>query len=364
LTPGSYSIMDYGSYSNNSRTPPTYSIFERNAMGWAQIEQLKEGVPANGKLEHMLKSNTGYVIATDKTNEFFLLENRQLDDWDTYLPGHGMLVWHIDYNASVWNSNSPNNQAHQYVDIIEAGGSANNNSATTMAKYPFPGTAKVTEFTASTTPALKSWSGKAIDLPLTNITETKDGLITFDVCGGVVNLIDKPVCNYTDEVVESENPVEVTLSLTATAEDGDKIMYKYVTNADSKTVEGTYTDPITIAKSCVFEYWTDRNGELSEVTTIRFYIGEKAPVVTTYKIVYRDNASDASLTINPVSRPYDAEVEEGAEIAKYNATSSNNIYGGVYGLKFRSSKTNGRLTLDINDDYQQPVPKVVINAKS
>lgn len=364
LTPSSYSLMDYGSYSNNSRTPPTYSIYERNSMGWADLEQLKPGVPHNGSLEHMLKSNKGYVIATEKTNEFFLLENRQRNDWDAYLPGHGMLVWHIDYNTSVWNSNSPNNQEHQYVDIVEAGGTANNTSASTMAKYPFPGTAKVSELTSTTTPALKSWSGTAIDVPLTNITETSDGLITFDVCGGVVTVVDKPICNFTDDVVESEEPVAVILSLPATAEEADKIIYKYVNNDDAETVGGTYTDPIDIAKSCVFEFWTDRNGELSEVTTINFYIGEKAPIITTYSIVYRNNSSDVSLSINPSSRPYDSEVEEGAEIATYNASSSNYIYGGTYGLKFSSSKNNGSLVLDISGDYQKPVIKVVINAKS
>ncbi len=362
LTPGSYSLMDYGSYSNNSRTPPTYSIYERNAMGWAELEQLQPGVPRKGTLEHMLTSNKGYVIATDKTNEFFLLENRQLKDWDTYLPGHGMLVWHIDYNQSIWNSNSPNNQAHQYVDIIEAGGSANNTSAATMAKYPFPGTAKVTEFTSSTTPALKSWSGTAIDVPLTAITETSAGLIKFDVCGGGEQ-IDKPVCNYTADAVESENPVTVTLSLPTTAEASDKIMYKYVNNDGSEIVEGTYTSPITISKSCVMDYWTDRDGSQSEITTIKFYIGEKAPREKTYRIVYRNNSSDSNGSLNATTRLYANQVEEGQDIADYNILSSN-IYGGVYGLKFSSSKNNGTLVLDINGDYQNPVTKVVINTRA
>lgn len=363
LTPSSYTLMDYGSYSNNSRTPPTYSIYERNSMGWADLEQLKPGVPHNGSLEHMLTSNKGYVIATEKTNEFFLLENRQLNDWDTYLPGHGMLVWHIDYNESVWNSNSPNNQAHQYIDIIEAGGTANNESQSIMAQYPFPGTAKVTQLTSNTTPALKSWSGTAINVPLTNITETSDGLITFDVCGGVVTIVDKPICNYTASAVESENPVAVILSLAPTAEADDKIMYKYVNNDDSETVEGTYTSRLTISKSCTFEYWADRNGAKSEITTIKFYIGEEAPKETSFRIVYRDNSSDSNSALNVLSKPYSNEVEEGDEIAVYNA-SSKNIYGGTYGLKFSSSKSNGSLVLDISGDYQKPVTKVVINAKA
>lgn len=359
LTPSEYSIMDYGSYNNDSRTPPTYSIYERNAMGWADIEELKPGEARRVSLDHMLKSNKGYVIATDDTNEFFLLENRQKSDWDAYLPGHGMLVWHIDYDSQIWEDNEPNNSTHQYIDIVEAGGSANNTSSSTMATYPFPGTAKNTSLTSTTSPALKSWSGKAIDVPLTNIKETVGGAVTFDVCGGEV--FDAPICNYTTAVVESESPVTVTLSLPSTAKDGDEIRYVYMYNDLSDIIEGTYSAPITISKSCEFEFWTQRGDMQSDVTNIKFYIGEKAPVVTSYSIVYRENSSDSNQALTSDER-YVVECEEGADIASFNI-SSNNVYAGSYGLKFSSSKTNGNLLLDINDDWQKNVNKVVINAR-
>lgn len=360
LTPGEYSIMDYGSYNNNSRTPPTYSIYERNAMGWADIEELKPGEARKASLDHMLKSNKGYVIATDDSNEFFLLENRQKSDWDAYIPGHGMLVWHIDYDSQIWDDNEANNSTHQYIDIVEAGGSANNTSSTTMGTYPFPGTAKKTSLTSSTSPALKSWSGKAIDVPLTNIKETVGGAVTFDVCGGEV--VDAPICNYTSATVESESAVTVTLSLPSTAKEGDEIRYIYMYNDLSDIVEGAYSEPITIAKSCEFEFWTQRDEMQSAVKNIKFYIGETAPVVTSYRIVYRDNTSDSNQAFT-TDEKYVVECEEGADIASFN-TASNNIYAGSYGLKFSSSKRNGNLVLDINSDWQKNVSKVVINARA
>ncbi len=182
LTPGAYSVLDYGPYNNNGNTPPSYSIFERNAMGWMDCEVLDS--PRDLELEHIMTSNKGYIIPTGNKNEFFLLENRQQAGWDKYIPGHGMLIWHIDYKASPWMSNSVNNTAsHQYVDIEEAGGTANSTNATTMASYPFPGTKNKTAFTSSTTPALKTWAGKAIDMPITEITE-KGGVITALAAGG------------------------------------------------------------------------------------------------------------------------------------------------------------------------------------
>ena len=117
------------------------------------------------------------VIRTAKDTEFFLLENRQQEGWDTYIPGHGMLIWHVDYNESVWNRNQVNNtSSHQYVDIEEADGTQSESS---QAGDAFPGTAHKTSFTAQTNPAMKTWSNQAVNFPITNIAEN-DGLITSD----------------------------------------------------------------------------------------------------------------------------------------------------------------------------------------
>lgn len=187
LTPSAWSVLDYGLYNNQGRTPPTYSVYERNAMGWIDLKELKDAETVS--LNHIEDTNEGCIIHTEGTNgavnpnEFFLLENRQQKGWDRYLPGHGMLIWHIDYNATVFNRNTVNNTTHQYVDIEEACGTANSGSAAIMAGYAFPGTYKKTSFTSETTPALKTWANVAVDVPITNIEEDGD-VITFDVCGG------------------------------------------------------------------------------------------------------------------------------------------------------------------------------------
>lgn len=186
-TPCEWSVLDYGPYNNDGKTPPSFGAFERNAMGW--IDPMVLTGPETVILEPIHKSNTACLIQTEKENEFFLLENRQQDGWDKYLPYHGMLVWHIDFQQDVWDMNRVNNiAAHQYVDIEEANNNPNGNSDTALKGYPFPGTERVRTFTADTKPALRSWSNTAIDLPITNIQETKDGLITFDVAGGRVDV--------------------------------------------------------------------------------------------------------------------------------------------------------------------------------
>ena len=179
FTPGGWSALDYGPYNNDGCTPPLYSAFERYALGWT--EPVVIDGPINATLPPIGENVCG-IIKTSRDNEYFLFENRQQTSWDTYIPGHGMLVWHVDYNQSVWDSNTVNNSgSHQYVDIEEADGTQSEYSRDGDA---FPGTSGKTSFTSSTKPALKTWSGEAIDLPITDIAESAEGIITFKVAGG------------------------------------------------------------------------------------------------------------------------------------------------------------------------------------
>lgn len=178
FTPGAWNVMDEGPYNNDSRTPPNYSAYERYALGWLTPRQI--GDPANVRLGD-ITTNSACIITTPLENEYFLIENRQQKGWDTYIPGHGMLVWHVDYNENVWRYNTVNNrQSHQYVDIEEADGTQ---SASSRYGDSFPGTRGVTSFTDDTTPSMRTWDGNGLDKPITEITEN-NGLIEFKISGG------------------------------------------------------------------------------------------------------------------------------------------------------------------------------------
>lgn len=179
FTPGAWSALDYGPYNNDGMTPPLYGAFERYALGWMAPAEISTAL--NATLPP-ISENVAGIIRTSKSDEFFLLENRQLTGWDAYIPGHGMLVWHIDYDSYTWGNNTVNNSSyHQYVDIEEADGSQSDYSRSGDA---FPGTSNVRSFTDTTSPSMKTWSGASLGLPLTEITETSDGYITFKVKGG------------------------------------------------------------------------------------------------------------------------------------------------------------------------------------
>lgn len=183
FTPGEWSAMDTGPYNNEGRTPPLYGIFERNALGWMRPEEIT-GV-MNGTLQS-IGNNHGYIINTNRPQEFFLLENRQHVSWDSYVPGEGMVVWHILYNSGVWSGNRVNNDPNlQYVDIEEADGTQTDGSRKNDA---FPGTnGKYTSFTDDTKPSMITWQKKRLDMPITGIA-LNDGVITFKVCGGIPDI--------------------------------------------------------------------------------------------------------------------------------------------------------------------------------
>lgn len=179
FTPGNWSAMDTGPYNNNGMTPPLFSAYERYALGW--IEPTEITGPLNVELSS-IGSNVCGIVKTADPNEYFLFENRQNTSWDTYIPGHGMLIWHVQYDPEVWSANVVNNTpAHQYVDLIEADGTQSDLSRKSDS---FPGTVDITSFTATTTPSFTLWSGEPVNLPITNISETADGKIRFVVAGG------------------------------------------------------------------------------------------------------------------------------------------------------------------------------------
>lgn len=201
FTPGGYCTLDLGSYNNQGRTPPHYSIFERYSLGW--IDPVKVESPGTCVLDPIHISNSGLIIPTERENEFFLIENRQQECCDEFIPGHGMLVWHIDFDQKKWDDNGVNNDAsHQYVDLVEAD---NRRTESTRDGDTFPGRNGITELSQYTTPAFKSWSGEPVGYSLSDIEETGNKLkftISCDTSG-----IDSSVINDEglSDVTDPEN---------------------------------------------------------------------------------------------------------------------------------------------------------------
>jgi M6 family metalloprotease-like protein len=218
FTPGAWSVLDEGPYNNDSHTPPYYTVYERYSLGWLTPKEI--GKPANLTLD-VISANQGFLITSDNDTEYFLLENRQQQGWDLYIPSHGMLVWHIDYNEGVWNTNTVNNKrSHQYVDIVEAD---NIESDGTLDGDPFPGSYNITSFTDDTAPGMRCWDGTGLSKPITEITE-RDGIISFAISGGTREMASVEALEATDVDMEA-----FTANWTASAEADSYLLTVYTT---------------------------------------------------------------------------------------------------------------------------------------
>lgn len=190
INPGDYSIFASGSYNNDSRTPPCLMAFERMQMGWLQPTALSEAedvelAPIADNVARYIDAQPTLDAQTDGF-DWYMLENRQQTGWDSYIPAHGLLIYHYDYTtASVeeyWSVNGPNNNAsHRCLYIIPADGIDDD---LTRSGDTYPGTTGTTEFTDETNPEATSWTGEKLHMPITNITEESDGIIRFQAKGG------------------------------------------------------------------------------------------------------------------------------------------------------------------------------------
>lgn len=207
-TPGPYSILDYGVYVNDGRTPPNYGAYELNALEWSYPFMVED----TGTIE-LDDISTGQfaMIATSDRNEFFLFENRQNKGWDQHLPAHGLLIYHIDYKKQDFENNAVNvDPDHQRVDLIEANDTPGFNinygkEDANCNNWTFPGLTGNREFTFESTPAFATWNGDDPGLPITNIREI-NGLVIFDVAGGDPEYVDPEP----DDIVSGINSLEGT----------------------------------------------------------------------------------------------------------------------------------------------------------
>ena len=121
---GSWDLMDQGSYNGDGYQPAGYTSYERWFAGWEEPIELKADDVEVSNMKSLQNGGEFYIIYNDKNaNEYYLLENRQLDGWDAELPEAGMLILHCDYDANVWEQNGPNEDPdHQRFTVVPADG--------------------------------------------------------------------------------------------------------------------------------------------------------------------------------------------------------------------------------------------------
>lgn len=228
---GAWDLLDAGAYngpSMNGEVPAGFTAYERWFAGWLDFQVLSEPCTVTD-MPALQDTAFACIFYNDNNpNEGFILENRQNKGWFRYVSYyttmHGMLAYHVDYNASAWEKNEVNKDAkHQRMSIIPAGKdygtyySAHGQYSPTKAEYAsqlFPGSMGVTELTNT---SHVDYNGKLfnkntdgtfyMNKPITEITES-DGLISFKFMNGA----DTPEDPEKDVPVLSETMSKMTFT--------------------------------------------------------------------------------------------------------------------------------------------------------
>ncbi|WP_162847041.1 M6 family metalloprotease domain-containing protein [Mucilaginibacter gracilis] len=166
---GAWCLMSGGSWNNGGDTPAHPSAWCKANQGWVTIDIPK----TNQTAVRISDVKTGYTIKRLwknglPGNEYFLLENRQQDKYDSYLPAGGLLIWHID-DAMPDNANA----RHYKVGLLQADGNQEleRNKNPGDAGDPFPGAKGNTHFDQSSNPNALSYGGLDSSVRVTNIRQ-------------------------------------------------------------------------------------------------------------------------------------------------------------------------------------------------
>lgn len=188
-----WSLLDYGCYNDDGYTPVGYTAYEKAFMGWIELEEAAENT------YYTLPVFNQKNLATDKAvkvtnpqdqNEYYIIENRANQGWDKYMPAEGLLITHVTYSSSAWNSNTVNNYAMQRMTPIPADNLLRVDKETYQGQtyyvineadlkgdlWPY-GTS--TELTDTSFPAAKVNTGSYMGKPLTEMVRNADGTISF-----------------------------------------------------------------------------------------------------------------------------------------------------------------------------------------
>lgn len=183
---GEWGLMGSAGWLNLERTPAHFSAWAKDVLGWQNPTVLNSS--GNYTLMPASSNNQSYRINTPDPDEYFLLENRHRSNFDAFLNGEGMVIWHINTTkTSLYpGSNTVNADENlKGVDVEEADGSRDLDNETNRgdAGDVYPGTSSNTNFDNLSNPNSRTYNNANSNVDISNIAKVGNNVnFTF---GGV-----------------------------------------------------------------------------------------------------------------------------------------------------------------------------------
>lgn len=188
---GKYCLMSWGNHLNGGKTPSPVCGYLRDLAGWCSNELILNN-PGDFDAKH---GDYGTVMRyhTNKSHEYFIVENRNKDGLDRFLPDAGLAVYHCDTRGSnEYQDGTPDN--HYQCALIQADGHLD------LENYINGGDAgdlfeniQGIALSDETNPHSREWDGTDSGLLITNVGNAQ-AIMSFNVGGdGGINEIRRTV---------------------------------------------------------------------------------------------------------------------------------------------------------------------------
>jgi M6 family metalloprotease-like protein len=223
---GRWDLMADGSWNGPDRDgtrPAHINMFQKILYGWVEPNTLQTPLSVTN-MPNSAKNPVAYILKPATNNEQYVLENRQKTGFDAYIPGNGMIIYHIHNAAATGTINTTKHPQYAYVVSASATtkiptSTASSYGSISSANAAFASTAARNEFSGNSTPQMFKWSGTSgiavTDKPITEITQAS-GLISF-------NFNCLPVTNFSATV---DDPY-IRLSWNVPANSSESLVYQY-----------------------------------------------------------------------------------------------------------------------------------------
>jgi immune inhibitor A len=176
---GDWTVMSTGCYNNGGKTPAHHSAYCKYVLGWTNVVRVTSN-QTNVEILQAETSPVAYRLWTSGalSRYFFLVENRQKTGFDSYLPGDGLLIYHVDSlfgsNDEEWCPGDPAS-SHYKVALEQADGYFSLEWCSENRNYgdlgdPFPGYFEKSAFDDTTSPSSRDYDDNPTQVAVWNIS--------------------------------------------------------------------------------------------------------------------------------------------------------------------------------------------------
>ena len=185
---GNWDVMASGSWNDDGISPANFNPYAKvYDFGWCEPVIVSEN--SQLLISPSSYSNKIYRINSSNSNEFFLLENRQQESFDSCVPGHGLLIFHVGNDIEKQIAKNTINSTYPQSCYIVCASSGYRSPSSSPTSYgdidsdgcPYPGESNQTSFDYYSTPAALCNTGDYAGFSLLSILEREDNTILLDV---------------------------------------------------------------------------------------------------------------------------------------------------------------------------------------